>query len=134
MSSCIEWNEKFSVGVKRMDDEHKVLVGIINKAYDSSELMDAADATFVLLRDMNDYAEKHFATEEEYMRRYGYQPHEPHIQEHALFRKRVAEALARGRNGADPYKVFQFLRDWFYNHTMKDDKALGAFLQTRGVY
>ncbi|QJB56712.1 bacteriohemerythrin [Pseudodesulfovibrio sp. zrk46] len=131
MSSCIEWKNKFSVGVKRIDDEHKVLVGLINKAFDSSELMDATEATFSLLRDMNDYAEMHFATEDTLMREYNYPTMDLHLKEHDLFRRRVSEALARGKNGADPYKVFQFLRDWFYNHTMKDDMALGEYLQSK---
>lgn len=29
----IEWNEKFSVGIKEIDDQHKVLVDILDELY-----------------------------------------------------------------------------------------------------
>lgn len=133
MSSCIEWENKFSVGVKKIDDEHKMMVDLINQACDSAELMDAEEATAALLQNMKTYAENHFATEEALMLEYGFSAKNLHIQKHNLFRERVSAAIARGEKNVDPFNVFQFLRDWFHGHVLGDDKALGHFLNQQGV-
>lgn len=133
MSSCIVWEKKYSVGIKQIDEEHKMLVQLINEACDSAELMEADEATDLLLQHMQEYAEKHFATEEGLMREHGFVPTDKHLEKHRLFGDRVRNAIARGKHGVDPYKVFQFLRDWFHGHVMVDDKALGAFLRNKGL-
>jgi len=133
MSKCIKWEKKYSVGIKQIDDEHKKMVDLINEACESAELMEADEATGRLLQHMREYAETHFLTEESFMKKYNFIPTDNHLEKHRLFSDRVEDAIARGKHGTDPYKVFQFLRDWFYGHVMVDDKALGKFLRNKGV-
>jgi len=133
MSSCIKWENKFSVGISAIDEEHKMMVALINEACDSAELMDADDATAELLQNMKAYAERHFATEEAFMQQYEYAAMATHVQKHNLFRERVAAAMNRDKHDVDPYNVFQFLRDWFHGHVLGDDKALGLYLKQNGA-
>lgn len=133
MSSCIKWEKKYSVGIQKIDEEHKMMVDLINQACDSAELMEADDATAELLQSMRVYAERHFATEESFMREYGFAAMDDHVQKHNLFRERVAAAIARDKHDVDPYNVFQFLRDWFHGHVLSDDKALGLYLKRNGA-
>ncbi len=59
----IEWNDKYSVGVIRIDEEHKKLIGIINKATVTNKFNKEPSEVLVILDEMSDYAANHFLTE-----------------------------------------------------------------------
>ena len=43
----IEWEDKFSVGISVIDEEHKKLIGILNKAVFANEHLDFTDKTIM---------------------------------------------------------------------------------------
>lgn len=133
----LNWNESYAVGVERIDSEHKQLIDMINKAYDSSESGGDDDDVVLatLVGDMIDYAKTHFATEAELMKQYGYPDATQHILEHGDF---TARAVISGGTISqewtlDTIKIFQFLADWLNNHIMETDRELGAYLNSKGV-
>lgn len=131
----LKWEPRYSVGVRRLDEEHKVMIDLINKAKDAAELMEADEVVDSLLGEMYAYSLKHFATEKELMNRYGFEYQKEHDAVHQIFVDRVTQARAR-KNGqrTDPFKVFQFLIDWFQSHILGDDMKLGAYLNQKGVF
>ncbi len=81
----IKWSDKYSVGISKIDEEHKKLIGIINKAVVASKHKDNSKEIIEILREMNDYAQAHFVTEENYMLGFGYPDYEQHKKEHQAF-------------------------------------------------
>ena len=131
----LKWDESYSVGVQVIDDEHKLLIAMINKAYDSVTNMEEDKILEELVKDMCAYAIIHFATEDSLMNKYGYPAAEVHIKMHASFAVK-AEALNNMVSSGDivePVKVFKFLADWLRGHILKTDKDLGVFLNEQGL-
>lgn len=133
----LEWQETYSVGVSRIDEEHKKLIAMINKAYDTSENGQDDEAMSELITDMIDYATTHFATEAELMREHGYPDSQAHLLEHGDFTARVVTTGSMKPSEdwhLDPVKIFKYLASWLNNHMMVNDMKLGKFLNEKGVF
>ena len=76
----IIWTEEFSVGVKRLDEQHKRLIAMINRLMGAPRAKTRSERISDLLSDMTKYAQEHFQTEEDLMRQYDY----PHLYKHLL--------------------------------------------------
>mgnify|MGYP000324312564 FL=1 len=85
----IEWNEKYSLGIPKIDKEHKKLIDIINKAILSKEHNDNPEELKGVLNEMREYAQTHFATEELYMIKFNYPEYQYHKEEHLDFAIKV---------------------------------------------
>ncbi|WP_031478932.1 bacteriohemerythrin [Maridesulfovibrio frigidus] len=132
----LTWKNDYSVGVKKIDDEHKTLIDMINKAYDSVEAMKEEEILAELVDEMRNYAMTHFATEEMYMKHHKYPHAETHRKQHNEFMIHVASTdnlLSSDKNEIDPIKVFKYLADWLRNHILITDKKFGAFLNEKGL-
>ncbi len=70
--SILTWKKEYSVGVRIIDNEHKQLIAMINKAYKSVENMEEEKIMVELVEEMRKYAMTHFATEEKLMELYNY--------------------------------------------------------------
>ena len=81
----IEWDDKYSVGISIIDDEHKQLIGIINKAIAARQHSNNSEEIVEILNEMNKYALTHFADEEAYMVQFDYPDYEQHRKEHQGF-------------------------------------------------
>ncbi|OEU66219.1 MAG: hemerythrin [Desulfovibrio sp. S3730MH75] len=131
----LTWKDDYSVGVKKIDEEHKMLIEMINKAYDSVETMREEKILVELIEEMRSYAMTHFATEEMYMKHYNYPLSDTHRMQHNEFLIKVASTdnlLFSDNSKVDPLKIFRFLADWLRNHILKTDKKFGAFLIEKG--
>jgi hemerythrin len=133
----LEWHESvYALGIEEIDLQHRELVEMINDAYDAAA---AGTATTEGLRELVErmaaYAEKHFATEEDWMRETGYEAAEGHGSYHAAFVDKAQEylaALCAGR-APRPEEVFRYLADWLSAHILEVDLAFGRWLKaTRG--
>ena len=130
----LEWNDGYSVGVKIIDDEHKQLLAMINKAYDSIKDMEEEKVLGELVKEMCDYAQSHFATEERLMKEHGYPAAEGHKKMHDEFtlRSETLDKFISSGDHVEPLKVFKFLADWLRDHILKTDKVFGEFLNEKG--
>lgn len=134
--SILTWKEEYSVGVRIIDNEHKQLIAMINKAYDSVENMEEEKVVVELVEEMRKYAMTHFATEEKLMALHGYPQAEEQKKEHNEFMITAASSdnlLGNGSNNVEPTKIFKYLTDWLRNHILGTDKKLGNFLNGKGI-
>lgn len=132
----LTWDESYSVGVRKIDNEHKLLIAMINKAYDSVNDQDDQDALRELADDMRGYAKSHFATEADFMVKYDYPGIEEHRRKHndfMLHAAPTAKLFSNEGQDIDPLKVFKYLAEWLSDHIQETDKELGAFLNEKGV-
>ena len=129
MDKWIVWDKKFEVGYKRIDDQHRELINIINDLHAASELGDlynseARDKFKIVLKRTVDYATYHFATEEKIMKAVHYKYFKEHISKHREFSSKVLENVIKYTNGenVDMDDVIVYLRDWLFSHIIGEDK------------
>lgn len=131
----IAWDAKLSTGVKTIDDQHKVLVALINELHDAMSVGKGKQVIADVLKRLIDYTVSHFSTEEKFMTQYGYPQISDQKSEHSKFVDKVSEFQA-GFNGGKitiSLEVMFFLKDWLVNHILSTDKKMGVFLSDKGV-
>ncbi len=134
----MEWREEFATGVPEIDEQHLILVSMLNEA----AVRVAGDTTAAtverITHDLLGYALYHFEAEEKLMRRYGYREGSPaevadHLEQHRGFSWKVVafrEELKSG--GAVPAEeLLDFLTDWLTRHILLTDQKLGAWVLAR---
>lgn len=119
-----EWNDSFSVGYPKIDEQHKVVFDIINDLYDS--IMNATSSNIIekIVEKMVDYTRYHFGEEEILFDQFEYEHKALHEIEHKKFVKKSEEFLASvGKNdNLLSIQVLNFLRDWWIKHILYHDK------------
>jgi len=122
----MEWAPELSVGVKEIDDQHKKLVEIINKA---NEISLEKEKGSKVLNELIEFVRVHFGTEEKYFKQTNYLGSEEHILEHARLIEKVLEFKTKHEEGKCPCDEFlKFLKKWVENHLkIMDRKYVETF-------
>jgi hemerythrin len=120
----IEWNDKYSVGISMIDEEHKKLIGILNKAIFMKGHNDNPEELRELLREVTNYALTHFKTEEAYMKEFNYPEYQDHKEEHRGFSTEIIAYLHKVIKGDCQIanEIIEYLKWWFVNHIQVTDK------------
>lgn len=123
-----KWNDKYSVHVEEIDEQHKKLFEIINKTIDVYEAR--SDNLLDVLKELVDYVGYHFNTELQYMAEYDYPGYGDHNKEHTLFTQKVVEFLDKVDvdQNALVREMIIFMKDWYVNHVLNTDQKMGKFL------
>lgn len=129
--SHIEFNENMATGVKEIDEQHQLLIRLINFLRDSIDSNKGEKVIRATIERMGFYASYHFKTEENLMDEYQYPDSSEEISEHKMFINKTNTWL-ENENCSD-LEVLDFLRDWLHNHILITDKKLGAYLNSKGV-
>jgi hemerythrin-like metal-binding protein len=128
----IVWNESLMTGVGVIDEQHQILVNMINDAHDKLGKNNGRSALEEIVRDLMSYALYHFDTEEELMHGYQYPEgeRELHALEHRAFSTKVANLQLDLKQGKLIARndLLAFLNGWLVNHILKVDMKLGNFL------
>ncbi len=131
------WDDSLSVGIISIDDQHKVLISLVNRLNAAMKKQMSETVMGEILAELVRYTTTHFATEEELFKRYRY--HEPeysqHLQAHAEFIKTLSEIKQKHAegDGTVPLKVLSLLRRWLVDHIKDIDKRYAPFLLQKGV-
>lgn len=130
----IRWSEAMSVGVSRLDRDHKILIGLINRLDEANSnggdgaRRVMADALEVLVA----YTIFHFSREEAVMEACGYPAAGQHHDEHAILTQEVRELQKRFHEDVQPvaaHDVLHFLKGWLNHHILLQDMAYRPFTQ-----
>ena len=130
-----EWKNDYSVGIVKIDEQHKVLVGFLNELYDSMKAGKGKDTLDTVLKNLVEYTKTHFATEESLFKLYKYPDYVSHKQKHDKLAAYVLEIKQKFDSGqiSNPIQITNFLKDWLSKHIMGTDKLYGPFLNAKGV-
>ena len=134
--SLITWSDKYSVGIKTIDDQHKKLVDLINGLNDVMKEGKGKEVVDVVINDLVDYTKFHFATEEGFMRRTGYPESAEHIKENSDFTAKVLEykkEFEEKKSLSLIIGISGFLWDWLSKHILVIDKKYSAFFIEKGI-
>jgi len=129
----VVWDDRYSIGVETVDNQHKGLFALTNDLYDACQESGAAAGEHFkeVLQKAVSYVALHFGTEEEIMKKIDDPNYEEHQKEHDLFvRKVIKEASALEQGGKDAPMVFMnFLRDWIAKHVTGTDIKIGQHIE-----
>ena len=131
--SVFAWNDKFSVNVETMDKQHKFFLDLLNNLDDQIRLKNDDEIVKTAVGKLFNYAAFHFRDEENILYMCGFPGIKEQRQEHGFFMKQVKEMEESIQNGSRVQlgSVVSFLKDWFVNHIMSEDKKYAAFLKIR---
>lgn len=132
----LSWNERYSVNIKEIDEQHQQLINYINELEQAMRMGVGAVALDSIYVDLMRYAQTHFALEERLMREHSFPDYDCHAREHAQFVKKVTEMDDRFKAGdcGLTVRTLSFLCDWLSHHIMEIDKNYSAYLNERGVH
>lgn len=134
--ALVIWNEKLSVGVRSIDDQHKKLVTLINQLHDAMMSGRGKEAVGPVLKGLIDYTKSHFKYEEDLFARTGYGDAAAHKKEHDDLVRRVVE-LQRVYDEKGPavltIQVMNFLKEWLTAHIQGSDVKYAPHLTSKGV-
>lgn len=128
----ITWNESLSVGVPLVDDDHKILIELINQLEDGVGDNEETAVLGTVLDALIDYTVYHFAREEKVMEACGFPEMNDHVGEHRDLTSRVRGIQRRFRDGdhdALGKETLDFLKDWLTHHILKSDMAYRRFAE-----
>lgn len=128
--SPFAFTEEYLVGVELIDEEHRKLFSIIERANDlihEEHLHDKYDEIIEILEELKDYTIFHFEDEEHYMREINYSGLDAQIHAHESFVDKLNEVdLDDVDENQEEYlnNLIAFLLSWLVNHILKMDKLI----------
>ncbi len=130
----ISWENNFSVGIGRFDEDHQQLVGYINKLHVGMIGGDSASSMGQVLDGLVSYTVEHFNREENLMKKHSYPEYDAHKTEHENLVKKVAEFQSQFKSGKTSFSLslMSFLRDWLINHIKGSDMKYRSFFLDKG--
>lgn len=134
-SELITWGPNFYIGIKEIDNQHKVLVDLINKLYTAFGSNSNRRQIKTVLQELVDYTVYHFGNEENYFKKFGYKDTPAHVDQHKRFVDKI-RSFARDFEKGDAtvsIDIINFLKDWLINHILKIDARYVPFLKEHGV-
>ncbi len=129
----LKWTGDLSVHVGLFDDQHKRLLALIGELYKRMEEGAGQEALRDTLKQLIDYTEYHFSTEEKNFKKYTYPQSGAHIEQHNALVSKATElysGLQKGE-GILSIEVLDFLQDWVLNHIQKTDKEYAEFFKDK---
>ena len=125
-----EMKEEYKIGVDLIDEQHKKLFELANKAYillKDDFSLDKYDKIVHILEELKDYTIFHFKSEEEYMESIEYKRLFTQKIEHEKFIKTLEDTNYRDideNQDESLVKILNFLNDWLIEHILKTDKLI----------
>ena len=126
----IAWKEEYRIGVEAIDEQHKKLFEIANRAYDllkNELLLDKYDQIVAIFDELKDYTEYHFSCEQKYMASIGYKKMLSHKVVHDDFIDKIKGIdLEKVDDDQDQYlmDLLNFVVQWIEQHILGMDKKI----------
>ncbi len=125
-----KWKDSFSVGINELDRQHQSFLEGLNDCFSKASDNKQARVDASLIERLKAYATEHFRFEEALMRKLEYKDLQHQKGQHEFFVSQIAElekAHSAG-SGTSIQSVLSFLRDWFLEHILSEDKKFAAYV------
>ncbi|MEI6985254.1 MAG: bacteriohemerythrin [Rhodospirillaceae bacterium] len=128
----VQWNDSFSVGVKLIDDEHKLLLVIFEELVITLRTQQPKAVAKRAIEDLTGYVTYHFAHEEELMKAFHYPDFDAHQKEHDKLTARLMEIDQNlERKKANITDVIDTIKLLINHHFMNTDAKMGQYLRNK---
>lgn len=126
----IEWNDNLKSGILAIDEQHQELLVMLNRL---GRFRCGRDCFCDALRELQDYVNTHFVTEEEYMIQTKYPKYEEHrachnklIEDLKVFNTKLNQTKDFDSLGQE---LYDFVADWIINHYSNEDVELVKYIK-----
>ncbi len=129
----IQWQDKYSVGVDAIDQQHRELFAIANRLAVAVDSQAGPESAANTMHEMCEYLDRHFRDEEQYLAKH------PDFDEHNLIHLEFIEKTLDFQirfSDHDPdlnREILAFLMRWLTEHIMKTDKRYFSYLREHGL-
>jgi hemerythrin len=127
----LNWSPAISVNDKVIDDQHKKLFEILNQALLKKERGAGRDEMIDVLRELVNYSDYHFRTEDNYMLDNNYPLFQNHRREHGQYLRQLGvliEAYEKSETGL-PDQISAFLEQWLVRHVSESDLRYARYFK-----
>lgn len=126
----IKWNDRFNIGVEKIDSAHRRLFSIVGKLLDLAEDSEKQKhACQEGIKYLKSYTQRHFAEEEAYMRLIDYKDYAIHKSLHDNMQNVTVPALeqemeSQDYSGESMQHFLGICVGWLNGHIMIEDRAI----------
>lgn len=133
--ALFSWSNEYSVNIKEIDEQHKVLINLINELHDKMKIGKAKEILGGILDELVDYTIYHFKHEENLFTSHGYPDSDLHKTVHKGLVKQVKDLKNDFESGKTilSMDIMNFLKGWLGNHIQGTDKKYSSYLNSQGV-
>lgn len=133
MKTFVELTDDLLTGVPEMDEQHRVLVQLLNEAYQLLGEGKRAEVVEKLATGIAGYVDFHFNSEEAFQQQIGFPECEMHKKIHDAFRQQALAWIAEAQGGDEQAlrEILAMIWAWLFRHIGNKDKAYGAFCAGR---
>jgi hemerythrin len=128
----VKWEDKYSVGIPLIDEQHKELIRLTNELYQGCLTGDdaARDFFFSAVRGAMNYVKYHFSAEEKILENVKYPKLAEHRKQHEDFVLKMVEDVKSFQGGKKfvPNNFVRFLRDWILSHIAIADTEYAKYI------
>lgn len=133
----LEFDDSLVTGNKMIDDQHKELIGKIDKLLTCCEEGCGKMQAIKMLDYLAEYTVFHFEAEEKLQEEVSYPGIKEHKEKHDEFKKTVEELHEMLEEEEGPSEAFvaavkKNVVDWLFHHIKNKDQTLAAFVQSKG--
>ena len=131
MTRLFKWDDKYSVEVPSLDDQHKNFFDITNRILvllEKPHNPELKESVVMLLIELGNYASNHLDYEEGCIRKNFCTGCEDHPVAHSVYRDKIREYLRRVREAdtdiyALAFEVAEFTQYWLSQHILAKDRC-----------
>jgi hemerythrin len=128
-TTLFNFDQEFRLGIPEMDDEHSILINMLNEVHELIRLGEKGKAAQFFKQTLAAYVETHFSDEEAFMEKIGYPQLDEHRKIHANFKQSMEETLPK-IDSLDEAAFRNALTDtytWIINHIGKTDRRYAIY-------
>ena len=138
----INWDRSFECGIAEIDQQHQMLVQIINDLFKAMSIGAGQEVMADILKRLTNYTQYHFSTEEKYFDLFSFEDTEFHKEEHRFFigkinrLRREHSEWKKQRQGASiptTIDLYEMLQEWLLNHIQGSDREYVELFKARGL-
>jgi len=129
--SSLHWSGDYSLNIPAIDNEHKLLISIINDIEHGLRHHSHLRAQVIKesMQRLSSYIRMHFESEERFMLTHNYPEFVDHKAQHAELLEKLDRFEARLKSGGQTFneEMLLFLKDWLIRHIILHDIKIGHF-------
>lgn len=131
----LAWRDGFSVGVKAIDNDHKLLIQIISELADAIAEKKPKQQLDYIFAKLENYVTDHFAREEALMQACHYDRFKEHSKEHREFTSQLHHLKSLLSVAPTPdaaQEVYLYLHNWLITHILDHDLSFAPTALAKG--
>lgn len=134
MKRFVELTDDLLTGVAERDEQHRVLVSLLNEAYQLLAGNRRAEAVEKLTNGIASYVDVHFQCEEAYQQQINFPECEVHKKIHDAFRQQARAWVAEAQAGDAQAlrEILALIWAWLFRHICGERQGLWLFCESVG--